>query len=72
MHPAGYYLAQAYLTGLRHQTQRDALGHGTQRATTPGRHLLPALRPSAAGQVGRIAGCTEAKHPLIEQSRSSS
>ena len=33
MHPASYYLAQANLAGLRHQTQRDALA--TAGASVP-------------------------------------
>jgi hypothetical protein len=49
MHPASYYLAQAYLAGLRHQTQRDALVTAPS-AITPGGICSPHYRPRRAGR----------------------
>ena len=54
MHPASYYLAQAYLAGLRHQTQRDAPATAPS-AVAPGAGICsPHCRPRR--RAGRQAG----------------
>jgi hypothetical protein len=63
MHPASYYLAQANLAGLRHQTQRDALATALSAITTGAGIYSPHYRPRRAGRQAGLRGSPKRSIP---------